>query len=190
MVYEILHSSPRCWTVVNKQTGRVHSKCTTEEKAKSQMKLLYGIESGKLKPIEKKNSGDNKRKMNPWISHVKKIAEQKGMSYREALKIASTTYKKNSMKGKGMSEDDDMMEEEELMTDDDMEGSGVVVREIGPYPPPKGKKCVKGSKTCLYKTKDGDSDITKYPPSKGVKCKAVYCTYENIKGGKSRQMKK
>ena len=34
------------------------------------------------------------KKPNAWIDHVKKVAEEKNISYREALKIASETYKK------------------------------------------------------------------------------------------------
>lgn len=35
----------------------------------------------------------------PWIEHVKKTAKNKGISYKEALKVASTTYKKKKTKG-------------------------------------------------------------------------------------------
>jgi len=35
------------------------------------------------------------RKTNPWILHSKKVqAENPGISYREVLKLAKTTYKK------------------------------------------------------------------------------------------------
>ncbi len=34
------------------------------------------------------------KKSNAWIDHVKKVAEEKNISYREALKIAGETYKK------------------------------------------------------------------------------------------------
>lgn len=37
--------------------------------------------------------------MNPWISHVKKVAEEKGITYRDALKVASSTY--SGVKSKG-----------------------------------------------------------------------------------------
>ena len=30
--------------------------------------------------------------MNPWVTHVKKVAEEKGISYRQALKVAKETY--------------------------------------------------------------------------------------------------
>jgi hypothetical protein len=36
----------------------------------------------------------NVKKPNAWIDHVKKVAEDKNISYREALKIAGQTYKK------------------------------------------------------------------------------------------------
>lgn len=32
--------------------------------------------------------------MSAWIDHVKKVAKDKGISYKEALKVASKTYKK------------------------------------------------------------------------------------------------
>jgi len=35
-----------CYSVVNKDTGRVHSKCSSKANAIKQMKLLYGVESG------------------------------------------------------------------------------------------------------------------------------------------------
>ena len=34
------------------------------------------------------------KKPNAWIDHVKKVAEEKNIPYREALKIAGETYKK------------------------------------------------------------------------------------------------
>ena len=34
------------------------------------------------------------KKTNAWIDHVKHVAESQNISYREALKIASQTYKK------------------------------------------------------------------------------------------------
>lgn len=56
MPYEIKKVSPQCWQVVNKDTGAVKAKCTTEAKAKAQMRLLYGLESGKWKPTRPANS--------------------------------------------------------------------------------------------------------------------------------------
>jgi len=40
------------FAVVNTETGRVHAKHTTKEKAVAQMRLLYGIEHG-MKPRKK-----------------------------------------------------------------------------------------------------------------------------------------
>ena len=34
------------------------------------------------------------KKPNAWIEHVRHVAEDKNISYREALKIAGQTYKK------------------------------------------------------------------------------------------------
>ena len=31
---------------------------------------------------------------NPWIQHVKQVQKEKGISYKEALKLAKLTYKK------------------------------------------------------------------------------------------------
>lgn len=36
----------KCYKVVNKDTGEAKAKCTTLDKAKAQMRLLYLIESG------------------------------------------------------------------------------------------------------------------------------------------------
>ena len=55
MPYEIQRKG-KCWSVVNTDTGKVHSRCATEAKAKAQMRLLYGVESG-WKPTGMKMSG-------------------------------------------------------------------------------------------------------------------------------------
>lgn len=39
-----------------------------------------------------------------WIIHVKKVAKQKGISYKEAMKVAKATYKP---KGKKVEKKDD-----------------------------------------------------------------------------------
>lgn len=83
MPYESRKVSPRCWEVINTETGKVHASCTSKTKAEAQLRLLRGIESGKWRPSK-----------NPWIGHVKSVARQKGISYKEALKVASATYKK------------------------------------------------------------------------------------------------
>lgn len=36
--------------------------------------------------------------MSDWISHVKKVAKEKGIAYKDALKVAGKTYKKKDMK--------------------------------------------------------------------------------------------
>ena len=35
-----------CYMVINEENGKIHSKCTTREKAKSQIRLLNAIEHG------------------------------------------------------------------------------------------------------------------------------------------------
>jgi len=40
------------------------------------------------------SGGRKMSRKNPWIAHVKSVASKKGISYTEALKIASKTYKK------------------------------------------------------------------------------------------------
>ena len=37
---------------------------------------------------------DEKLDVKSWIKHVKEVQKEKGISYKEALKIASQTYKK------------------------------------------------------------------------------------------------
>lgn len=54
------------------------------KKAKSMKKP-----KAKAAPKKKKAAGAN-----PWIAHVKKVAAAKGISYKDALKVASKTYKK------------------------------------------------------------------------------------------------
>ena len=39
--------------------------------------------------------GSGPKKTSAWISHVKKVMADKGISYKEALSVASQTYKKN-----------------------------------------------------------------------------------------------
>ena len=34
------------------------------------------------------------KKTSPWILHVKKVSKDKGISYKEAMKVAKSTYKK------------------------------------------------------------------------------------------------
>lgn len=46
MPYKIYKRGRGCYEVVNTDTGRIHSKCTTLERAKKQVHLLYGVEHG------------------------------------------------------------------------------------------------------------------------------------------------
>ena len=57
----------------------------TNEKQGMEIKGL----KDKMKKKGKKKSGGG-----GWIAHVKKVAKQKKISYKEALKVASKTYKK------------------------------------------------------------------------------------------------
>lgn len=94
-MFEIVKTGPRCHSVVNTETKRVVAKCTSLVKAKAQVRLLMEEKSTTTKP---KPIGTNS-----WIVHVRKVAQEKGISYREALKVAGETYKKkNPVKGKGM----------------------------------------------------------------------------------------
>ena len=34
------------------------------------------------------------KKSSPWITHVKAVQKEKGISYKEALKVAAQSYKK------------------------------------------------------------------------------------------------
>ena len=34
------------------------------------------------------------KKSSPWIAHCKKVAKEQGLSYKDAMKVASKTYKK------------------------------------------------------------------------------------------------
>jgi hypothetical protein len=36
------------------------------------------------------------KKTSPWILHVKKVSKEKGISYKEAMKVAKSTYKTKS----------------------------------------------------------------------------------------------
>jgi hypothetical protein len=45
-----------CYKVTSTRSGRVHSKCTSLDKAKRQVRLLHGVESGWV-PSGRKRSG-------------------------------------------------------------------------------------------------------------------------------------
>ena len=46
MPYALIKHSDGSYSVKNKETGKIHSKHTTKDKAVAQMRLLYLIESG------------------------------------------------------------------------------------------------------------------------------------------------
>lgn len=87
-----MEDGKKCYSVITTETGNVHSKCTTLAKAKAQLRLLQAREEkGATKPGVKSN---------PWIEHVKKFAEKKGIPYFEALKHPDVKkgYKSMTMK--------------------------------------------------------------------------------------------
>ena len=51
-----------CYRIRNTDTGRIHSKCSTLENAKAQLRLLRGIEYGNFKPTGKRRSSVRKRR--------------------------------------------------------------------------------------------------------------------------------
>lgn len=51
-----------CYRIRNTETGRIHSKCSTLENAKSQLRLLRGIEYGNFKPTGKRRSSTKRRR--------------------------------------------------------------------------------------------------------------------------------
>lgn len=97
MPIAIQQISPRRYMVLNTQTKEVHAFSTTLKNAKAQKRLLDAIDHGYLLPTTKtknKNLGTKKRgNGNPWIAHVKQVAQQKGIPYRQALQVASKTYR-------------------------------------------------------------------------------------------------
>ena len=46
------------------------------------------------KVMETKMEGKGVKAPSKWISHVKSVAKEKGISYKEAMKVASATYNK------------------------------------------------------------------------------------------------
>ena len=83
MPYQLVQISPRRFSVINKETGEVHAKSTTKAKAEAQLRLLRGVEGGVWRPSK-----------NKWIVHVKKVAKEKGLTFKDALKVASQSYSK------------------------------------------------------------------------------------------------
>lgn len=95
-MFEIVKTGPRCHSVVNTETKRVVAKCTSLVKAKTQVRLLMEEKPTTTTTTKPKPTGTNS-----WVVHVKKVAQEKGISYREALKVAGETYQKKSpVKGK------------------------------------------------------------------------------------------
>ena len=45
-------------------------------------------------PKPKKEKAVRVRKPNPWVNHVRSIAQKEGISYKQALSKAKATYKK------------------------------------------------------------------------------------------------
>ncbi len=61
--------------------------------------------------------------MSAWTDHVKKVAKEKGISYKEALKVASETYKKTEKKPVSKPKKGDKPKKKKLLilSDDDTE---------------------------------------------------------------------
>ena len=51
------------------------------------------VRKTKSQPVNKTEK-IQKRKNNNWVDHVRSVSKEKGISYKEALKVAKTTYKK------------------------------------------------------------------------------------------------
>ncbi len=51
-------------------------------------------EMKEMKEMKSMKTTKAKKGAGSWIAHVKKVAKQKKISYKEALKVASKTYKK------------------------------------------------------------------------------------------------
>jgi hypothetical protein len=49
-----------CYQLKNKISGKIHSKCTTKDKANKQLRLLNAIEYGHWKPNKKKSRSISK----------------------------------------------------------------------------------------------------------------------------------
>lgn len=59
------------------------------------MKILKVMDKGLGKLKGKGMEGEGVKKPSKWIQHVKSVAKKEGISYTEAMKIASKTYQKN-----------------------------------------------------------------------------------------------
>lgn len=61
-----------------------------DKEMKEDMKHKKGKKKAPKKDAKKKKSSAG----GGWIAHVKKVAKEKKISYKEALKVASKSYKK------------------------------------------------------------------------------------------------
>jgi len=92
-----------------------------------------------------------------WIEHVKKVAKDKKISYTEALKVASKTYKKQ--KGKG----DEMPH---LNLDEDNDALAALSEKSGKQQKKENRLKVKER---VKREMEGKvKDEKRYPPRKGV----------------------
>ena len=51
-----------CYSVKNRYTNKVHSKCTSREKAMRQLRLLHGVDSGWSPSRKSKSKSKSKRR--------------------------------------------------------------------------------------------------------------------------------
>ena len=60
------------------------------------MEKVMDTKMGKEKVMEKvmETKGKGVKAPSKWLSHVKSVAKEKGISYKEAMKVASATYTK------------------------------------------------------------------------------------------------
>jgi len=49
---------------------------------------------GSLKLAGQGHGSQHGKKTSPWIAHCKQVAKEQGLSYKDAMKVASKTYKK------------------------------------------------------------------------------------------------
>lgn len=57
-----------------------------------------GVKAGVKAGAKKSNARRAAAKKNPWIKHVKKVQKETGLSYPEAMKVASASYKGSARK--------------------------------------------------------------------------------------------
>lgn len=68
----------KCFSVVNTETGKPASKCTTKTKAAKQQRLLYGLESGKWTSYREFVSQQMKKRPSDVLAkdYMKEIAKR------------------------------------------------------------------------------------------------------------------